>query len=526
MLVSDIPAYAAHNAAHGAAPDAAIHFEGSATSYALFNADCQRLARALVGEAAPGARVAVMSSNRPEFLAAYFAIPAAGLVMVPINTRLGPREIAHILDDAEPVLILVEPAWLGLVEQLQASRPQALKLVVLGEAPAGALAYRDWLAAAPAHAALPSAADDDPAWLLYTSGTTGRAKGALLSHRSLMAGAINTMCAFDLGRQEVALFLFPMFHIAGYSLLAYLLNSYPIVLMRGFETEAYLSAVQRYRITHHSIAPTMLAMVLEHPRVDDFDTSSLRFIAYGASAMPAEVIRAAMARWPGVGFGTGFGMTELAGNVLYLSRDEHLRALQHQPGVLAACGTPMPLAQVRLVDDEGLDVADGQAGELAIKGDQVFSAYWRNDAANLASFRDGWFLSGDVGQRDAQGRMYIVDRKKDMIISGGENVYSREVENLLYEHPSVAEVAVVGAADPIWGEQVVALLRLRDAADAADAADASMLDAFCKPRIAGYKRPRRYIFVDELPKSAAGKILKAQLRQQLADGIYDPRSPA
>ena len=171
-------------------------------------------------------------------------------------------------------------------------------------------------------------------------------------------------------------------------------------------------------------------------------------------------------------------------------------------------------------------MADGQAGELAIKGDQVFSAYWRNDAANLASFRDGWFLSGDVGRRDAQGRMYIVDRKKDMIISGGENVYSREVENLLYEHPAVAEVAVVGAAHPIWGEQVVALLRLREAADAADAVDAATLDAFCKPRIAGYKRPRRYIFVDELPKSAAGKILKAQLRQQLADGIFDPRSPA
>ena len=522
MLISDLPALAAHNAAHGVAPDAAIHFDGDSISYADFARHCQRLSQALCAAVSRGARVAVLSANRIEFLAAYFAIPAAGAVMVPINTRLGPREVAHILDDAEPALLLAEGSWLPLLAPWQAEHPGALPVVVFGDAPAGAVGYDAWLAAAPDSPPPPRAADDDPAWLLYTSGTTGRAKGALLSHRNLITAALNTLVAFDLGRREVVLFLFPMFHIAGYALLGYLLRAYPIVLMRGFETEAYLAAVQRHRITHHAIAPTMLAMVLEHPRIAAYDTASLRSIAYGASAMPAEVIRAAMARWPGVGFGTTFGMTELAGNVLYLGRDEHQRALDHEPSVLAACGLPMPLARVRIVDDDGHDVPDGQAGELAVMGDQVFAGYWRNDAANQASFRDGWFLTGDIGRRDAQGRVYIVDRKKDMIISGGENIYSREVENLLYEHPAVAEVAVVGASHPTWGEQVVALVRLRDGA----AADAAALDAFCKPRIGGYKRPRRYVFIDALPKSAAGKILKAELRRQLQAGDFDKESQA
>ncbi|MBL8348812.1 MAG: AMP-binding protein [Burkholderiaceae bacterium] len=522
MLVHDIPTLAAHNAAQGVAPDAAIHFEGDSIGYADFAHHCQRLSQALAAAAPHGARIAVLSANRIEFLAAYFAIPAAGQVMVPINTRLGPREVAHILDDAEPALLLVEAAWLPLLAPWQADHPDALPIVVLGEPPAGLPGYDAWLAAAPA-AALPQlASDDDPAWLLYTSGTTGRAKGALLSHRNLVTAMLNTLVAFDLGRREVALFMFPMFHIAGYALLGYLLRGYPVVLMRGFEVEGYLAAVQRHRITHHAIAPTMLAMVLEHPRIDAYDTASLRSIAYGASAMPAEVIRAAMARWPGVGFGTTFGMTELAGNVLYLGRDEHQRALDHEPSVLAACGLPMPLARVRIVDDDGRDLPDGQAGELAVRGDQVFTGYWRNDAANQASFRDGWFLTGDIGRRDTQGRVYIVDRKKDMIISGGENIYSREVENLLYEHPAVAEVAVVGQRHPTWGEQVVALVRLREGA----AADAATLDAFCKQRIGGYKRPRRYVFLAALPKSAAGKILKAELRRQLQAGEFDKDSPA
>jgi acyl-CoA synthetase (AMP-forming)/AMP-acid ligase II len=236
--------------------------------------------------------------------------------------------------------------------------------------------------------------------------------------------------------------------------------------------------------------------------------------------MAPEILRAAMARWPNVGFRTAFGMTELAGNVTYLTREDHEHALAHDQSVLASCGRPNPLSNVRIVDAEGRDVPPGQPGEIIVCGEQVFAGYWRNEKATQDSFRDGWFLTGDIGRCDPDGRFYIVDRKKDMIISGGENVYSREVEDLLYEHPSVAEVAVVGAPDSKWGETVVALLRLRSAATA------EALDEFCKARIGGYKRPRRYIFVEELPKSATGKILKAELRQLLRSGHFDPKEPS
>jgi acyl-CoA synthetase (AMP-forming)/AMP-acid ligase II len=525
MLVHEIPALAAANA-HA---DAAIHGDdGRTLSYAAFAAECTRLARAVAASVSRGARVAVLAGNRIDYLAAYFAVPAAGALLVPLNIRLGPQDLGQVLADAEPSLVLVEAALLPLLRSALAG--QALQVVAYDadvDTPA-VRRYADWLDAAPEDTALPADLhDDDPAWLLFTSGTTGRAKGAVLSHRNLVAGTLNTLCTFEMGRDEVALFLFPMFHIAGYALLAYLLRGYTIVLMRGFEVEAYLAAVQRHRITLHAIAPTMLAMVLNHPQLDAYDTSSLRQMVYGASAMPAEVIRAAMARWPGVGFGTAFGMTELAGNVLYLPREQHLRGLQGDAEALAACGLPMPLASVRLLDDDGRDVSDGQPGELAVRGDQVFAGYWRNPQATREAFRDGWFLSGDIGRRDAAGRMHIVDRKKDMVLSGGENVYSREVEALLYQHPAVHEVAVVGAPHATWGEQVVALLSLKPEANAADpVALFAALDAHCKTRIAGYKRPRAYALLDTLPKSAAGKILKAELRRQLRDGRFTLTPPA
>lgn len=370
MLIHELMTVAAHNAS----PDAFIHTDGRRLSFAEFAAHCHRLGQALLGVAPAGSRVAVFSANRLEFLAAYIGIPGAGMVMTPLNTRLGPRELAHILDDAQPAVLMIEASLLPVMAPLLVGRMNPPRLVLLGvqgaslptlptfpDLPADALVYEDWLEAA-VERDLPLLTEADPAWLFYTSGTTGVAKGALLSHRNVIASATNSLCAFEFSRTETALFFFPMFHIAGYILLTHLLRGDTVVLMRSFEVAAYLEAVQRHRITCHAIAPTMLAMVLDHPRVDDYDTSSLQFMMYGASAMPAQVIQAAMARWPDVGFGTSFGMTELAGNVLYLGRREHFLGLNEDPDILAACGTPTPLARVRLVDDRGQDVVPGAAG--------------------------------------------------------------------------------------------------------------------------------------------------------------------
>jgi acyl-CoA synthetase (AMP-forming)/AMP-acid ligase II len=228
--------------------------------------------------------------------------------------------------------------------------------------------------------------------------------------------------------------------------------------------------------------------------------------------MPGEVLRRARAKWPRIGFSTGFGMTELAGNVMFMGRADHERAADEGLEILRSVGRQMPFARVRVVDEEERDCPPGVAGEIVVKGDQVLTGYWRNPEATAKSFVDGWFHSGDVGRWDEDGYLYIVDRKKDMILTGGENVYPREVEEALYEHPAVLEVAVVGAPDPKWGEKVVAVVCLREGGQASQAE----LIAFTRERIASYKKPKHVVFIDALPKNASGKVLKRELRDWIA----------
>jgi len=260
------------------------------------------------------------------------------------------------------------------------------------------------------------------------------------------------------------------------------------------------------------MAPTMIAMLLEDPVADRFDLSSLNRIGYGASAMPAEVLRKARARWPQIGFSTGFGMTELEGNVMFLSPDDHVRAAAEGLPILGSVGRQMPLARVRVVGDDDLDAPPGVPGEIVVKGDQVLTGYWANPDATAQSFVDGWFRTGDVGRWDEDGYLYIVDRKKDMILTGGENVYPREVEEVLYRHPAVLEAAVIGAPDPKWGEMVVAVVCRRSEVEGEE------LIAYCREQIASYKKPKRVVFIDALPRNASGKVLKRELRDQLAAG--------
>jgi acyl-CoA synthetase (AMP-forming)/AMP-acid ligase II len=352
-------------------------------------------------------------------------------------------------------------------------------------------------------------------WLLYTSGTTGLPKGAMLSHRNLMASVMNSMAGWEqFPGEEMNLFTFPLFHVAGYVMPMYHLRSQPMVLLRAFDPETLLKNVENYRVTNTAMAPTMLAMLLEDPKTDNYDLSSVRRFGYGASSMPAEVLRRARAKWPHIGFSTGFGMTELSGNVMFMGRADHERAAEEGLEILRSVGRQMPLARVRVVDENENDCPPDVAGEIVIKGDQVLTGYWRNPEATEKSFVDGWFHSGDVGRWDKEGYLYIVDRKKDMILTGGENVYPREVEEVLYEHPAVVEAAVVGSPDPKWGEKVVAVVCLREDGSATEAE----LIEFCRERIASYKKPKHVVFIDALPKNASGKVLKRELRDWIASG--------
>jgi acyl-CoA synthetase (AMP-forming)/AMP-acid ligase II len=305
-----------------------------------------------------------------------------------------------------------------------------------------------------------------------------------------------------------------MYHVAGYGMVVNHLGAAELTILPNFDPEALFALIERRRVTATAAAPTMIALLLDHPAMARYDLSSLRNVGYGASAMPAAVLLRAREKWPQVRFGTGFGMTELAGNVMVLTADEHDRAIDEGLPILSSVGRQMLLARVRVVDEAMRDVAVGEEGEIVIKGDQVLSGYWRNPEATAKAFTHGWFHTGDVGRWDENRYLTIVDRKKDMIVTGGENVYPREVEEVLYRHPAVLEAAVIGAEDPTWGESVIAVIAAREGASAS----AEELIAHCRRHIASYKKPKGVAFIAELPKNASGKVLKRTLREMLAAG--------
>ncbi|MCU1502060.1 MAG: hypothetical protein JWM12_1414 [Ilumatobacteraceae bacterium] len=509
MLLPDIVSFAARKT-----PDApALFFEDQVVTFGQLDEHVRRLANALLAIAAPGDRIAVLSENRAEYIDLYYGVPAAKMGLVFLNYRLNPKELTKIVNDADARVIFTEPKYLDTVTAIAAESPGVAAVVVMGGDPTGNhLDYDDVLGAAADAQPDVEVLEDDLAWLIYTSGTTGMPKGAMLSHRNLLMSTLNAAVNATAEPDAVTLFPWPLCHVAGYVFpICHLVGS-PVALMRAYEPESFFAHIERHRVTNASMAPTMMNMLLDHPKIGEYDLSSIRVLGYGAAPMPVEVLRRSMERFPGAGFGTGFGMTELAGNVFGFSDEAHQAAIAGDTGVLQSVGQQLPLSCVRIVDDEMRDVAVGQVGELVVLGDQVTMGYWNNPAATAEAFAGGWFHSGDLAKWDVAGNCYIVDRKKDMIITGGENVYSREVEEVLYQHPAVAEAAVIGLPDALWGENVVAVIQRRAGTDATEAE----LIAFCRDSLAGYKKPKRVVFVDELPRNAAGKILKRELRDRFA----------
>ena len=344
---------------------------------------------------------------------------------------------------------------------------------------------------------------DDCAWLIHTSGTTGRPKGVMLTHRSLVAGVTNTAIARPFSDDDVYLFPFPLFHVAAYNVLHAHLRRRPVVLVPRFDAATVLALIHDERITCCSLAPTMLSMLLDHPERTPASLAGLRQISYGASAMPLDLLRRVLDELPGCGLAQGYGMTELSGNAVFLTPEDHRRAADGDPQLLSAAGRPGPLVGLRIVDDQDEDVATGQPGEILVRGDQVCDGYWQDRAATEASRLGPWLRTGDVG-RLVDGILHIVDRKKDLIITGGENVASREVEDLLSTHPEVGQVAVVGVPDERWGETVCAVV-----VAATGSIDADELIRWTDGRLAGFKRPRKVIVVEQLPLNASGKVDKA-----------------
>ncbi|MGH3374592.1 MAG: class I adenylate-forming enzyme family protein [Actinoallomurus sp.] len=500
MLISDIVEYAARK--HPGR--AALRFEDQTITFADLRERVRRVANALLTIAEPHDRVAVLSGNRPEYIDLYYGVPGAGMTLTFLNHRLHPAEITALVEHAQASVLVVSGEYLEVMIEHRHEMP-GVKIIV-GLDGGGDRPYAELVADAPA-VEPPRPDEDSVAWLVYTSGTTGRPKGVMLSHRNLVTGVISSAAQWEIPDATVFLFCFPLCHVGGYTVLVNHLRSATVGIACSYDNETFLRLVAEWKVTQTGLAPTMIAFLLDHPGIESRDLGTLEAIGYGASAIPGEVLRRGMAVL-GCDFYQGFGMSELGGNILYFGIADHRRAATGETGLLAAAGRVMDIADVRIVDAEFRDVSPGEPGEMVVRCDQVMRGYWREPELTDAAFRDGWFRTGDVVRQDEEGMVYIVDRIKDLIITGGENVASREVEQVLYRHPSIADAAVFGVPDPQWGESVCAAVVLRP--DASTTPEEVI--AFAREHLGGYKVPRRVELVAELPRNVAGKVLKRELR--------------
>ena len=487
----------------------AVQCNGRSLTHAKLYERARRLAASWAAAGLlPMDRVSVLAMNELEYFELYAAAELSGVVLATLNFRLAVPELAFILKDSAPRHLVFEAQYLPAVEQLRAQLPGIETYACIGGEAPWAQGYEHYLQEGDAGFEPVPPQVGDLAYLVYTSGTTGRPKGCMLGQRGMTSFAEILSGVMQSSSSDRTLLMMPMFHVGAKMIqLGAHWQGGSVVLHRSFDAKAILETIERERITVTHMAPTMIQMLLDHPDVLRHDLSSLRMLVYSAAAMPVALLRRGL-ELLGPIFTQMYGQTEGAGTVLPASHhrpdgDERDRER------FKSIGVPMRGTEVRIVDAHGRDCVPGAAGEIVVRGPMCMQGYWNNSAATLETLRDGWLHTGDVGRFDADGFIYLVDRMKDVIVSGGENIYSREVEEALYEHTAVCEVAVIGEPDPKWGEAVCAVVALH----ARSAVDADQLTAHCRERIAGYKRPRRYVFVTELPKLPSGKIDKREVRR-------------
>jgi acyl-CoA synthetase (AMP-forming)/AMP-acid ligase II len=469
----------------------------------------RRLAGALHGLGVrPGDRVVALMNNRNEWVEVDNAVSMVGAIRSRLNNRDGAREFAFVLNDTSPSVIITGPEYTALIEELVASgKAPASRVVGLGDSGD----YEELLAAAEPFEPL-EFSGDEPYLIFHTSGTTGHYKGALYLHRNWLATYRNILATImgDMGPDCSLLHVGPLSHQSGILTNPALYRGARSVMMEHFDPASFFDTVEREGITHTILAPAIINALANHPGAAERDLSSLRCIYYSGSPIAPVVLRKAIEVFGPI-FLQGYGSTE--GGTIYntiLFPDEHVAALQHHPARLASCGRPSPFFEVRVADEAGDEVPVGEMGELRVKGDAVSVEYWNQPEASAEMYVDGWFRMGDLAIRDPDDFITIVDRKNDMIISGGLNVYPREVEDVISAHPVVNEVVVIGVPDEKWGEAVKACVSVRSGASLSLAE----LQEHCKAAgLAAYKKPLSLDVVDEVPKTAVGKVFRRALRE-------------
>jgi len=487
-------------------------FQGRRVTYREALAAANRLAHALVASGlAKGERFAVLSKNSIELALLYYAGSKAGVAAVPLNYRLAPPEWSYIVRDSGARVLFAQAALANALEPVRGELTALKRCVALDGEPAGYESLSAFVAGQSERAPDREVEAGDDAYQMYTSGTTGRPKGAVLTHRAVTAQLHQGLLGFGVQPGDRALIVAPLYHAAA------ALTTFVTVQIGGtlyiqddFVPAEVVRALSEERIGFAMLVPAMIQFCLVGvPDVAERRYDDLRLIIYGASPISEQTLRRAIEVF-GCDFLQGYGMTETTAAATYLMPADHRRALAGEPGLLLSAGRPLLGTEIRIVDDEDRPLPNGAVGEVAVRGPQLMRGYWNLPGPSAEALRGGWMHTGDAGALDDEGFLFIQDRVKDMIVSGGENVYPREVEEVIFQHPCVADVAVIGVPDERFGEAVKAMVVLK----AGEQLTAEVLLEFCKGRLGGYKRPKSVEFLDELPRNPSGKVMKKDLREK------------
>ncbi len=481
-------------------------------TYGALNSRINRLANALLNLGmVKGERIAFMGNNSHQFVEFYFAVAKAGLVSVPVNARFSAEEASYIITNSEATTLIYSDDVETVAKKIRESMPGIRQYISTGKLETGVLSYEGLLEGASDEEPQIQINPDDMVMIMYTSGATGFPKGVVATQWNIMANT-NTMCLeLDLVPEDITALAMPIYHNGGlWPTMSITYRGGTLILLPRFDLDSMLEIIQERKVTFLNLVPTMLLRLVSHPKLSSYNLESLRTVMYAGAPIPLEQLKNAMRILGPHRFYNSLGSTESNGNLISMRTTEH--ALEGpKASKLGSVGKDAMGVQIAIVDDQGNEVPSGIVGEIIGKGDNISPGYWKLPKESADTFKNGWLYTGDMGYRDQDGYIFIVDRKKDIIISGGENVASREVEEVLYQHPAVYEATVVGVPDKEWGEAVKAVVALKPEFEGK--VDEAELIEFCRPRLAGYKRPRSIDFVAELPKNAAGKIDKGSLKR-------------
>lgn len=483
-------------------------FAGRRQTWREFENRIARLANGLLDlDVGASDRIAILALNSDRYLEYFYAVPWAGAAVNPVNIRLSPPEIAYTLNDSGSKVLFVDDTFAALLPSLQ-SQIESIKHVVFigeGKCPEGCIDYES-LVANSERISDANAGENDLAGLFYTGGTTGRSKGVMLSHNNLVFNALNVVAEMGYDCDTVYMHAGPMFHLADMA------STFAVTLAAGthgivprFDVDEVLAFIEQEKVTNTLLVPTMVNLLASSGRIASYDVSSMKRMLYGASPMPESVLMSAMEQMPTASFAQGYGQTEASPIITSLGPEFHIAGGEK----LRSAGRAALGVEVLVLDENDEELPNGTVGEICARGANVMLGYWGMESVTAETLRNGWLHTGDLGYMDEDGFVFIVDRAKDMVISGGENIFSVEVEGAIYSHPAVQECAVIGIPHEHWGEAVHAIVVLREGSRASD----SEIIEHCREKIAGYKVPRTVDFrVEPLPVSGAGKVLKNELR--------------